>query len=355
MLIYWLMYLIPAIIALSLKDSYQSKLILWLSIGFFFIFIIGFRHEVGGDWFNYVRHYDMMEGITLLEALALSKGDPGHKLLNWLMFRFDWGVYGTNVVYGTVFMIGLIKFSREQMYPWLAVTVAVPYLIIVVAMGYSRQGMVIGLFLLAITYLREDKFKTYIVLILVAALFHKTALLLLPLGIFLYAEGIFFRILMIIPIVYGAWEILFGEHQGNLWKIYIEAQKQSEGAEIRVIMNLVPSLLLLVYREEWKKSFNDYSFWFLMALVSIASVGLVGFSSTAVDRIALYFIPIQLVVFSRLPYLARKQISPEFTKVIIVFGYAAVLFVWLNFASHSQYWIPYQNILFNDCYLVMNK
>ena len=120
---------------------------------------------------------------------------------------------------------------------------------------------------------------------------------------------------------------------------------KSDGAKIRVAMNLIPSLLLLKYRKEWKKYYNDYRFWFWIALGSIISVGLVSTASTAVDRIALYFIPIQLVVFSRLPYLAKKQVSPVVMKVLIVIGYAVVLFVWMNFATHSKYWIPYQNLL----------
>lgn len=338
------MYFISAGMALFLGHNRQSRLLPWVTIGFLFILIIGFRFEVGGDWINYIRHYEYMSGVTLAEALK--KDDPGHQFLNWLMYRWDFGVYGTNVIYGTIFMIGLVKFSRLQTYPWIAVAVAVPYLITVVAMGYSRQGVAIGLFLWGVTYLNKGGFKTYIAFVLLAALFHKTAILLLPLGIFLYGKGLALRLLMLIPIAYGAWDLLLADQQEKLWKNYVEAEMESAGAKIRVAMNLFPSLLFFMYRKEWKKSFDDYTFWFWIALGSIISVGLVGFASTAVDRVALYFIPIQLVVFARLPYLARKQISPSVIKVLIVLMYTLVLFVWLNFASHSYAWLPYQNLLF---------
>ena len=344
MSVYWLMYLTPASIALFLNRSRQSNLAPWIIIGSFFILLIGFRDEVGGDWGNYLRHYHLMHGMSLQDALKMS--DPGHRLLNWLMYRWDLGVYGTNVIYGTVFMIGLIKFSRQQVYPWLTMVAAVPYLITVVAMGYSRQAVAIGFFLLAVTYLDKGKFKTYVAIIFIAALFHKTAILLLPLGIFLYGKGLTLRILMIIPIAYGAWDLLLADQQEELWENYVEAQMQSDGAKIRVAMNLFPSLLFLMYRKEWKRTFDDYSFWFWIAIGSIISVFLVGAASTAVDRVALYFIPIQLVVFARLPYLARKNVSPSVTKVLIVLMYLLVLFVWLKYASHAEYWIPYQNLLF---------
>jgi hypothetical protein len=111
-------------------------------------------------------------------------------------------------------------------------------------------------------------------------------------------------------------------------------------------MNLLPAIILLIYRNEWKKYYSDYPFWFWIAIASIISFFLVGSATTAVDRVSLYFIPLQLAVFSRLPFLAREQLLPQTTKILIVFAYALVLFVWLNFASHSHCWIPYQNILF---------
>ncbi len=342
------MYFIPASIALFVPRKQQKNLLLWMVMGLLFVVLIGFRFEVGGDWFNYLRHYDRIVGLSLKDAMH--GGDPGHKFLNWLSVKWAFGVYGTNVFYGVVLMYGLIKFSRQQTYPWLAIVAAVPYLITVVAMGYSRQGVAIGLFLLAVTYLDKGKFIMYVVIILIAALFHKTALLLLPLGVFLYGKGFVLRILMIIPIAYGAWDLLLSEQQDKLWTNYVEAQMQSDGAKIRVAMNLLPSLLLLMYRKEWKRTYNDYRFWLWIAIGSIISVFLVNAASTAVDRVALYFIPIQLVLFSRLPYLARKQIKPSVTKVLIVLGYALVLFVWLTFATHSKYWVPYQNIFFQGLF-----
>ena len=338
------MYITVASMALFLGRSQQNSLFPWVIVGLLFSIIIGFRFEVGGDWVTYLELYHRMEDLTFLEALHY--GDPGHYVLNWLMHRWDWGIYGSNVIYGIIFMLGLIKFSRGQTYPWLAMVGAVPYLITVVAMGYSRQGVAIGFFLLAIAYLQKGKFKTYMLLILIAALFHKTAILLLPLGMFLYGKGMFLRILMIIPIAYGAWDLLLSEQQDRLWKNYVEAEMHSTGAMIRVFMNLVPSLLLLMYRKEWKRVYGDYSFWFWIAVGSILSVGLVSFATTAVDRMSLYFIPIQLVVFARLPYLARSQISPAVMEMMIIIGYAVVLFVWLNIGRLAYAWLPYQNFLF---------
>jgi hypothetical protein len=79
-----------------------------------------------------------------------------------------------------------------------------------------------------------------------------------------------------------------------------------------------------------------------MAVFALACVPMVAVSSTAVDRVALYLIPLQLFVFSRLPRLATTtKVRTPLVLGIVAF-YAAVQFVWLNFATHAQYWVPYQ-------------
>ena len=66
-------------------------------------------------------------------------------MLNWLSIQMDWGILGVNLIGGAIFAFGLVAFCRRQPRPWLALAVAIPYLVIVVAMGYSRQGIALAL------------------------------------------------------------------------------------------------------------------------------------------------------------------------------------------------------------------
>jgi len=50
-------------------------------------------------------------------------------------------------------------------------------------------------------------------------------------------------------------------------------------------------------------------------------------------------------VFVRLPLLLYDRFPPPLLRFSIIMGYAAVLFVWLNYATHAQYWLPYRNTL----------
>ena len=351
MLPYWVFYSIPALLVLyALGRRIELTTAFWLFLGVTFALIIGFRYEVGGDWGNYLRQFDLIKADKhLLEVLAVGK-DPGYVFLNWLMAKWGLvGIYGVNLLCGAMFVTGLIMFCRQQPDPLLAFAAAIPYLMIVVAMGYTRQGVALGFLLWAITYLDRGKVLQYVVLIAVASLFHKTVLVMLPFGIFLLGKGWLIRSLMILLAFYGLWSALLSEEQDTLWKNYVEVQMVSEGAKIRVLMNVLPSALLLMYWKRWKQSFPMPWLWFTMAVGSLISLALVDFASTAVDRIALYFLPIQLAVYSRLahlPLLEDRQLDPAIVTVAIVVLYAAVLYVWLNYATHAQYWLPYQNILF---------
>jgi hypothetical protein len=68
-------------------------------------------------------------------------------------------------------------------------------------------------------------------------------------------------------------------------------------------------------------------------------------SSTAVDRLALYIIPLQLFVGSRILDTCIFGIAPGcWTQLLVAFS-LAVLLVWLLFAGHSQYCRLYRNLL----------
>jgi hypothetical protein len=342
---YWLMYLSLAVPALSTASyTNQNRKITFAFIGCLLAVFVGFRHQVGGDWLAYIRQFQFTQFLLFNDVILQS--DPGYKFLNWAVAKLGFGIYALNLICASIFTWGLISFSRRQAEPWLALAVAFPYLVMVVAMGYTRQGVAIGLILVALNALGGRQLVKYLICIALATLFHKTALIMIPLGIFRWGRGWLFRAMAIFATAYVLFDLLVAKEAQDLWVNYVDAQMESQGAQIRVFMNLLPSLILLAFWRTWRKIFPDYWYWFWIAAGSVLAVLLVGVASTAVDRIALYFIPIQIAVFSRLPSLIRNRSNAKVIRFGIVFGYALVLFIWLNYATHARSWLPYQNLLF---------
>jgi len=119
----------------------------------------------------------------------------------------------------------------------------------------------------------------------------------------------------------------------------------SEGGEVRVWMNALPAAALLALARGWHRHWPDPGHWRWIALLAIACLFFVGTASTAVDRVALYFSPLQVYVWSRFPLLFRDRAIRTGIVAGICVCYAAVMWVWLNLAIHAHWWIPYRNIL----------
>jgi hypothetical protein len=346
MLPYWVMFLLLAVPATTAKVQVRGRgQPAWLAVGLLLVLFVGYRHWVGGDWFAYVRHFEEAARVYDWRDIWLTS-DPGYVYLNWLMNQWGFEVYAVNLVSATILITGIVAFARRQPYPWIALAVAFPYLIVVVGMGYTRQAVAIGFILLALNALELRQFARYLVFIALATLFHRTALIMIPLGFFLWGRGWVFRAFALVTAAYALYDLLVAEDVSELWQNYVEAEMQSQGAMIRAVMNIVPAALLLLYWKNWRTAFPDYWFWFWIAVGALLCIPLLGFASTAVDRIALYFLPMQMVVFARLPYLMQHRFNPGLLKAGIVAGYAAVLYVWLNYAAHSIWWVPYRNALF---------
>ena len=349
---YWVLFLIPAYWAISRLQPIQQKLLrsearnwsfVWQCMFIIIVLIIGFRHEVGGDWLAYI---DMLNSYT--DAPTINEyefQDPAFVLFNWMAAKTGLGIYLVNLLSAFFFTWGLIVFCRAQPRAWLALVVATPYLITVVGMGYTRQAVAIGIAMIAMTALARGSILRFVLWIILAAAFHKSAIILLPMVVISNTRRRIFTflwvglagVLLFILMVQEALSFLIGG--------YIEDAMQSSGATIRIAMNAVPSVLFLMFRKRFQLTSEELSFWTWMSLSAILLVGLLAVSpsSTAVDRVALYWIPLQLFVLSRLPNALGRHDGKNLLWVCAVVGYSAVVhFVWLFYADTAFAWLPYQ-------------
>jgi hypothetical protein len=69
-------------------------------------------------------------------------------------------------------------------------------------------------------------------------------------------------------------------------------------------------------------------------------------SSTAIDRLALYLLPLQVFVLARLPEALSSSKNTKRQLLLAVIAYsAAVQFVWFNFGDHAEAWVPYKTFI----------
>jgi hypothetical protein len=272
----------------------------------------------------------------------LKIGDPGYQLLNWIVQRIGAGIWLVNLVCGSIFAFGLYRFARTQPDPWLVYVVAVPYLVVVVAMAYTRQAVAIGIMMAGLAALqRTQSIIRFSVYVAAAALFHKTVVAVLPLVIFASQRSRLLNLLAGIAGTILLYDIFLSSSVEGFVENYIKAEYNSQGALIRVVMNLVPAIALFLFRTRLDFRPIEMKMWtyFALAAAAMPLAMLLLPSTTVVDRLSLYLIPLQLAVLPRLTYLFKNRNVGRF--VIIVYA-VLVLFVWLNFAVHAKYWVPYR-------------
>ena len=346
MIVYWLILLIPALALLhpSRVDLNLQKILLW-AFGLVLILAIGFRHEVGGDWYRYLFVHSYLDTGTFIQNFKWN--DAGYELFYWISMHVFNGIYFANFASAIVFVFGLIRFCQIMPMPWLALFVSIPFLVVVVAMGYTRQAAALGMFMFAlVSLIKEKRINFYILIFLGAVLFHKSLLITIFIDFFYNRKklGILSIIALVLFVsVFVIWILPLFKH---LIYYYVTTQfHHSEGAVIRVVMSTFAGIIFFIFRKRFKRTFHDENLWLIFSLVSIALLPLAFSYSTFIDRIAIFFIPLQLVIFSRVPMLIYSTYYRTIFIVATITLYVCVLFVWLNFAKHAYLWVPYKNIL----------
>ena len=343
MIPYWLLFAYFALGALQEgpKRHAERPTSLFLIFGVVIIGLLaGLRYEVGGDWATYEFMFAYLRRVDLGRALEV--GDPAYQFLNWSVQQIGSELWLVNLVCAAIFAWGLYRLASLQSNPWLTVVVAVPYMIIVVAMGYTRQATALGIVMAGLAAMqRGASLVRFAIYVAAAALFHKTAVVVFPLAALASTRNRASNILVGLATSFMFYDMFIGEAMEGFVENYIEREYSSQGAAIRVIMTVIPAFLFLVFRRRLQFPTQEDLIWrsFSFATFGLLVLLIVLPSSTAVDRLAIYVMPLQLAVLARIP---GTLLSHGGGKLIIIIYSAAIQFVWLNFAVHAQWWVPYR-------------
>ena len=100
MLPYWLLLLLPALLAVGqvrparrLDPLWPAA---WWALFLVLVLVIGLRHQVGADWEAYLGY--IQRGGTDSFVEALTSKDPAYGLVNWAVGQTGGNIYAVNTV-----------------------------------------------------------------------------------------------------------------------------------------------------------------------------------------------------------------------------------------------------------------
>lgn len=346
MSIYFLNFFIPFFFYLiSFRDGNRFKLFFYYFYSIFLVIFIGLRYEVGGDWVPYEYQNFLIGNKSLVDALAYFKWDLYfYTILDWTGAKFSLNVFFVNTLAAIIFVWGLFSFCSKQTNPYIAYIIATPYLINIASTGYTRQAFALGFILLIIS--KNNIFIKNLFLLFLATLSHPTSMInffaLFPRKIFRYKN---LTLIAFITLIVGI--VFYDEAYLYLQYYLMQGFYFSPGAYPRYLLNLIPSIILLIFFYKFVQLPN-YNYWITVAIINVAFIIPVFFipnSTPAIDRVGIYFIPIQMLIFSNINYLIDKRNYQIYMNFLIVLLYLLILVVWLFHANHINFWIPYKLLL----------
>lgn len=304
---------------------------------------IGLRREVGGDWDSYALMFWRGARQSLPVSLGLS--DPGYMAVGRLAAAVGLNVAALNLLAALVFAIGLVDFCRRQASPPLALLIALPVLVLVVAMGFTRQSMALGMVMAAFSQAQMDRRRGAILFLAVAPLFHWSAVIAWPLAAGLWA-GRFppVRISIGIGLMLAGAALLLVAY-GPAWVQHQAQVTVAGGSLLRAAPTLAAVVVAaLVHGRLALRPGEAILLQYLSGLAAFTVV-LAAMSPTLGDRFGFYTVPLQMLVF---PAMLALFTNPRVRLLVtagLCFGYVVLMGGWLILTPYRACWSPYRSYL----------
>lgn len=316
----------------------------------FLVFFIGFRHKVGGDWVNYVGMFEEISKLPFI--LGVFYTDMAYGFINWVAYDLGYQIYTVNLVCAIVFCIGFYYFSVTfKKNIWITSLVFFTYTIVAVVMGYSRQGVAIGLLCIAFaTLFRRPNKMIYFLWVLFAMLFHKTSvimLLFIPLiNSKIFQKRIFFYLYILLSLLFMVFVFQSMQSDDNL---YLNGEVSSKGGVQRMIVHLVPVVIYLRWHKYFKKVLGKNNRILDLFVFFILLFFLLSFSfSTIADRFGLYFIIFDAIVFIKFIDILNTKNKNVFLSILVL-QYSVLFYIWTFYSEATKLrYYYYDNLLFHS-------
>lgn len=315
------------------------------------------RYGIGIDYFNYINSYYFVSSISDFNILSFK--ESGFELIN-LIAKYIMGdpqyIFVFSAMLLLIFIYKAILDNKNIINIGFALFI---FMTLFYFSSYNtvRQSIAIGIVFYSYKYISERKLWKFIIFILLASLFHVTALFILPMYFILNSKshklkyfkvGIFIIIILIIFKNYSLF--LQKITTVELFNSYATYQLDTQiriGTGIGQILIRIPLILpILLLRKKIINYNKPYEILIDMIMIE-PFLAIFSYVSTYVDRMSLYFSIVYILILPTIPKVINKKLKSA--SVIYIIICCLAYWFWHYIYSGEDGIIPY-NIIFGKLF-----
>ncbi|GEM_PF-365849 len=335
----------------SLKSLFYEGTYIWLLLIVFIpVIILGFRYGIGTDYFNYHDYYDRARSLGLA---SIMQTEPLFLLVSYLGSLIAQDYYGMLLIVAFLTMylmvLGLNRFRDDFSLP-MAMLV---YLALLYGPSFNiiRQTLAVSVIMLAFRYLEKRRFYAYAITVLVATLFHTSAIICLPLYFINVPKAaalsrtkklIIVAVILALPFMYLMTTTILSHisYFAGYFKVYDFFNYTPRwGALLVQVPVLIPVLFLRKQLAERHEIYDFYIFLFLLEFVAIYY----GFYMIWAFRLMYYFFIAQIILIPATLEVLKEKSMRLGLQIYYSYYYIGYFF-FTYYMSHSDAIFPYMSI-----------
>jgi EpsG family len=314
------------------------------------ILLASFRYAVGTDYFNYMRAFNQARYISFTEYIDSNLiFEFGNFLVKKLAAFFNsygvlLGIYSSLTI---IFIYIALKEHKNK------IPIGIGLFIFFCiyypsSLNLMTQFVAISIVAFSLKYVFKKEFLKFSITLFIAALFHTTALIVFPIY-FLWDKKksdlannwrITLSIIICVLIAFNYQTVLeYLSQIGNFQQYGTYAIENTRGENRDIYFKLLLLFIVILFRKPLIKYDKRNKLYILLILLALI-IGMTGFTSPWVKRVALYFEVAQLFI---LPSIIQLFKTPKDRSVVYlgIYIYAIAYFILVYYLLGQAHVIPY--------------
>lgn len=345
--------ILTTILAIIVNRKKYNKWLSTIIVSIPMICVAGFRWKVGTDFNVYYTYFSEIPNYTLNVLLGSTYSDVIPFERGFSLIIYIIGIINKEpqfiIFVMSMLTIGIIVYSLRKYSKHFGLSI---YLYITTMMYYSsfngiRQWLASALIFFAFKYLTRREWKKYLLFIIVASTIHISALIMIPIYFIVnfkpFGKKIIITIIICIIVLMLLEPILSNLQfivSDTRYEGYTVISENDNGVNLfRILVTGVPVILSFIYCQKLKhEKENNYLINFVLINFLVM---LLASQSTLIVRFTIYFGLYNIVLYTKILDILRKEEKYLFTFLLCIFYFmymVALLPVDSNLLPYNVFW-----------------